>query len=476
MATIKKKAANKAKAKPRRVVAKKASSKKLAQDPQSLRRELADALEQQAATGDILRMISRAPGDLQSVMDAIAESAAKYCEADDALVSRVQGDTLAVASHFGSIPLVTQSRSQPITRDTPTSRSVVDRQTVHVHDLQSAGAEYPLSKTRGIAAGLRTVLAAPLLRDDTAIGAILIRRREVRPFTDAQIRLLETFADQAVIAIENARLIQEREAGNRDLAALHDVTAAASRSLEIKPVLDEVVKKVTEIFHFDSVRIFTYDERSEALNLMALFGMPEVIARRAFRRGQGITGWVAETGQHLVFEDTQTDPRYAQLSQTRTNQQSGARFFALFPIKSKEKFLGTLNCIGMEPRKLAPEEIRLIQSMCDQIGVAVENIHLFEQVKSKSAELETSNSELREALEQQTATSEILRVIASSPTDIQPVLDTVAENSARLCEADDAQILRVDVDVLRRAASFGSHQSADTRPLTARNRGWAGSY
>src|SRR4249920_2807946 len=226
MATINKKGVKKAAAKPRKAPAKKAPAKQPAPSVQSLRRELAEALEQQAATGEILRMISRAPGDLQSVMDAIAESAAKYCEADDALVSRVQGDTLAVASHFGSIPLVTQARSQPITGDTPTSRSVVDRKTVHVHDLQSAGAEYPLSKTRGIAAGRRTVLATPLLRDNTAIGAILIRRREVRPFTDAQIKLLETFADQAVIAIENARLFSELEQRTSDLTqALEQRTA-----------------------------------------------------------------------------------------------------------------------------------------------------------------------------------------------------------------------------------------------------------
>ncbi|HEY4721318.1 MAG TPA: GAF domain-containing protein, partial [Anaerolineae bacterium] len=266
---------------------------------------------------------------------------------------------------------------------------------------------------------------------------------------------LETFADQAVIAIENARLFHERETRNRDLAALHDVTAAASQSLEIKPVLDEVVKKITEIFHFDAVRIYVYDAKAEALNLMALFGMPEVISRRAFRRGQGITGRVAETGQYLIFEDTRTDPRYRELSQTHTAQQIGAGFFALFPIKAKEKFLGTINCIGNEPRKLTPDEIRLIQSMADQIGVAVDNINLFEEVRNKTSALESSNSELREALEQQTATSEILGVIASSPTDIQPVLDVVAENAARLCDAIDAVIHRVQGEALRMAAHYG---------------------
>ena len=271
-------------------------------------------------------------------------------------------------------------------------------------------------------------------REGAAIGVIWIRRNEVRPFTDAQIKLLETFADQAVIAIENARLFQEREAGNRDLAALHDVTTAASRSLEIKPVLDEVVRKITEIFDFDSMSIFLFDPQREYLNRVASFAPhEEAPSPRGFRRGQGLTGRVAETGEPIIFENVKTDPRYQELSQTKATQQRDHCFFALFPIKAKERFLGTITCLGKEPRKLIAEEVRLINSMCDQIGVAVENINLFEQVRSKTAELESSNSELREALEQQTATSDVLRVISSSPTDVQPVFDAiVAERRATL--------------------------------------------
>ncbi|HYA28391.1 MAG TPA: GAF domain-containing protein, partial [Acidobacteriota bacterium] len=428
-----------------------------AESIESLRRELAEAREQQSATSDILRMIARSPGDLHSVMDAIAEKAAQLCGAADALVRRLEGERYYLISHFGSIPSATDiGADSPLDRTTPAGRAVIDRKTVHVHDLRAAVDEFPGAQARGLTVGVRTALAAPLLRDGQPIGSIHIRRTKVRPFTDLQIRLLETFADQAVIAIENARLFQERETRNRDLVALHDVTAAASRSLDIKPVLDEVVKKITDIFQFDGTRVYIYDPQAQVLNLMALLGLPEAVASRAFERGQGITGKVAETGQCLIFEDTQTDPRYLELSQTRTNQRFGLHFFALFPIKSKEKFLGTITCIGNQPRKLIAEEVRLIQSMCDQIGVAVENIHLFEQVRSKTAELESSNSELREALEQQTATSEILRVIASSPTDLQPVLETVAESAARLCDSQDAQIYRVDGDMMRKMARYGT--------------------
>jgi GAF domain-containing protein len=457
MATIKKKGAKKAAGKPRKATAKKASDKKLAPSVQSLRRELGETLEQQAATGEILRMIAGAPGDLQAVMDAIAEKAARLCDADDAVVRRLEGDNYYSVAHFGSIPTVSAiGATTVLDRTTPAGRAVVDRKTIHVHDLRAAANEYPGAQTRGLAVGVRTALAAPLLVKGEPIGSIHIRRLRVRPFSDSQIKLLETFAEQAVIAIENARLFHEREARSRDLAALHDVTAAASRSLEIKPVLDEVVRKITQIFHFDAVRIFLFDEARETLNAMASFGVPaDDAGPQTFRRGRGIQGRVAETGEPVIFENIKTDPLYRELSLSRASQQRDYCFFGVFPIKAKIRFAGTIACLGNQPRKLAPEEVRLIQSMCDQIGVAVENIHLFEQVKSKTAELEASNSELREALAQQMATSQILGVIANSPTDVQPVLDTVAENAARLCGASDALIYRIDEQALQLCAHYG---------------------
>jgi GAF domain-containing protein len=441
---------------------------KLARKNKQLERERDDAFEREAATGDILRMIARSPGDLQSVMDAIAESAARLCEADDAVVRRLDGDRYYAVSHYGSIPTVSGIRVDTLCdRSTPAGRAVIDRKTIHVPDLHAAASEYPGARTRGLAVGVRTALAAPLLVNDRAIGSIHIRRLKVSPFSGRQIQLLETFADQAVIAIENARLFQEREHRNRDLAALHDVTAAASRSLEIKPVLDEVVKKITEIFNFDQVSIFLFDPKTETLNRMATSGdARQEGAPRAFRLGQGLTGRVAETGEPIIFENVKADPRYQELSLTRATQQHDFCFFGIFPIKAKVTFIGTIQCLGKLARKLTPNEIRLINSMCDQIGVAVDNINLFEQVKSKSADLESANLELREALEQQTATSEILRVIASSPTEIQSVMDTIAKNAARLCGVDDVLVRRTDGVTYQTVSHFGSiPHSGDNVPV-----------
>ena len=417
-------------------------------------REIREGAEQQTATSEILRMIAKAPGDLPAVLDALAECAARLCDAKDAQIFRLEDNGIRRVATYGDLPIALEHT--PYNRESPAGRAMIDRQMVHIPDLSAVvDSEFPVIKDYQQFIGHRTTLALPLMRDGFSIGAILIRRLEVRPFADTQIKLLETFADQAVIAIENARLFEERETRNRDLAALHDVTAAASQSLEIKPVLDEVVKKITEIFHFDTVRIFLFDETHETLNSIASFGLPEgASAPMEFRRGKGLQGWVAETGEPIIFENIKTDPRYQELSQSRSSQQDYC-FFGIFPIKAKVRFAGTISCLGKLPRRLTTEEVRLINSMCDQIGVAVENINLFEEVKNKTTELESSNGELREALEQQTATSEILRVIARSPTDIQPVLDTVAESAARLCDARNAIIFRIDGDVLRRAAVYG---------------------
>jgi GAF domain-containing protein/anti-sigma regulatory factor (Ser/Thr protein kinase) len=419
--------------------------------------EIREGAEQQSASREILRVIASSPTDIQTVLDTVAENAARLCEASDALIRRVDGDVLAAAAHYGQIPHMSEADSTTLSRSSVSGRAVIDRQTIHIHDLAAeAKDEFPVGVDLAQRFGYRTVLVTPLIRQDIAIGAIIIRRKECRPFTEKQIDLLKTFADQAVIAIENARLFQERETRNRDLVALHDVTTAASQSLEIKPVLDEVVKKITEIFAFDSVSIYLFDPQGDNLNSVASFEThEEALHPRAFRRGQGLTGRVAETGEPIVFANVKTDPRYQELSQTKATQERGYCFFAIFPINSKQRFLGTINCIGKQPRQLIAEEIRLIRSMCDQIGVAVENLNLFDEVSSKTAELERSNSELRVALEQQTATSEVLRVIASSPTQLQPVLDALIANAVRLSGATRGHVRQFDGTFHRVVAHYG---------------------
>ena len=190
MAVSTKKGSKSTKAKPRRPAVKKSRPRR--KQDHSLQSQLAEALEQQAATSEILRMIARSPGDLQSILDATAANAAKLCDAVDAAVWRIDGDVLRLAAHFGSVPMLHGiGDSDSIDRETATGRAIVERQTIHVHDLVAAQDEFPRAKTRGAITGTRTALAAPLLRDGNVIGAIHIRRTEVRPFTNRQVKVLE---------------------------------------------------------------------------------------------------------------------------------------------------------------------------------------------------------------------------------------------------------------------------------------------
>ena len=258
MASTTKEDSKKSKAKPRRPVVK-TSQPKQAQNIQSLQRNLDESLEREAATSDILRMIARSPTDLQIVLDAIAERAARLCDAADAVVWRVDGPVRRRVAHFGPIPIsLAQNEGPVIDRRTPPGRAIVDRQTIHVHDLQAAAADFPLA--RGIAEGTRTVLVTPLLREGIAIGAVHIRRREVRPFSDRQIKLLETFADQAVIAIENVRLFHElKESLEQQTATSEILGVIASSPTDIQPVLDVVAENAARLCDATDAAIIRVD-------------------------------------------------------------------------------------------------------------------------------------------------------------------------------------------------------------------------
>src|SRR5262249_46305890 len=287
----------------------------------------------------------------------------------------------------------------------------------------------------------RTFLAAPLLREDIPIGTIMIRRMEVRPFTEKQIALLETFAAQAVIAIENVRLFKELESRNAELhEALEHQTATAevlsiiSRSpSDVQPVLDAVVESAARVCGIDDV-VLRLREGSGFVP-QAHFG-PMPIYRDEIGMDEPQYRWLREHGTLHV-----PDVRAAQNDFPMMGSTGGWRALLAVPLRQQGELIGTLYARRTEVRPFTPVQIKLLETFADQAVIAIENVRLF--------------NELKESLEQQTATSEILGVIASSPTDIQPVLDVVAQTAARLCGATDAQIYRVNGNVLRLAASHG---------------------
>jgi GAF domain-containing protein len=295
----------------------------------------------------------------------------------------------------------------------------------------------------------------------------MIRRTEVRPFSDKQIKLLETFADQAVIAIENVRLFKELEARNRDLCeALEQQTATSevlkviSRStFDLQPVLETLIENATRLCGADSGFIFRTE--GELLRWAIAYNVPQefrdFLEQNPMRPGRKTAvGRVALERRVVHIHDIMADPEY----EFPEGQQLG-RYRTLLgvPLLREGVLLGIIGMWREEVRPFTDKQIELVTTFADQAVIAIENVRLLQ-------ELQNRNRDLTEALEQQTATSEILRVISSSPTDVQPVLDAVVENAARLCEASDAQLLRIDGDVLRLAAAYGELPAAAVRSNT----------
>ena len=372
--------------------------------------ELKESLEQQTATSEIFGVIASSPTDIQPVLDTVAETAARLCDAKDALIFRIDGEFTQRVARYGPMPGARESGRRTITHGTPVGRAIIDRQTIHVHDLPAEiDTEFPDAEIVHEVAGTRTVVVTPLLREENAIGAIAVRRAEVRPFSDKQIGLLKTFADQAVIAIENVRLFQELEARTRDLArsvgelkALGEVGQAVSSTLDLQTVLSTIVRHAVQLSGTDCGIIYEYDEATQEFHLRASYQMEEelVNAYRAtpLRLGQGATGRAAETKTPTQISDLVQEHEFATRGMRPILSRLGYQSLLAVPLLLEQKIMGALTIYRRETGSFAPPVVILLQTFATQSALAIQNARLFREIEDKSRQIEAANRHKSEFL------------------------------------------------------------------------------
>jgi signal transduction histidine kinase/putative methionine-R-sulfoxide reductase with GAF domain len=415
-----------------------------------LQRSLTEALARESATGEILRVLSGSPTAIQPVLDAIAGSAARLCGSLDANIFRRDGDQLVLIAHHGSIPIGPIGEfTVPMILGTAAGRAVLEGRAVHVADMQTRGEEFREGSEIARRHGDRTILAVPLIREGNAIGVIVLRRAESRLFTDRQVALLQTFADQAVIAIENVRLFKALEARNSDLTLALEQQTATSEILRVisssptdeQPVFDAIVRSARRLCEATYSVVFLAQDGQ--LTLAAVEGVDAAgiaAIHTAYPRpiARDTTSGRAILDRRLVhLEDSWVDPEYTHPLRNTI----GLRSILTIPFFRDGIPMGALSVWRPDVRPFTEKQIALLQTFADQAVIAIENVRLF-------TELQARNKELTTALEQQTATSEVLRVIAAAQIDAQPVFDTIATNALRLCTASNCAVFRFDGELI----------------------------
>jgi signal transduction histidine kinase/putative methionine-R-sulfoxide reductase with GAF domain len=436
---------------------------------QSRAKDLQESLEYQTATSEVLSVISRSPNELQPVLDTILETAQRLCQSDRAQFFFLENGKYHPAAHKGTDPeFVNFLRDNPISAEagtpSPTGRAARERRTIHVPDV-AADAEVARWHLERGAKG-KSILAVPLIRGGLAIGVITLAQMSVRPFTERQIELVKVFADQAVIAIENTRLFEAEQARTNELKESLEYQTAASAVLnvisrsksDVQPVFDAIVRSAAELFHPCAATITTREgsqilwrasatrHNVDRLEQMArtAFPVPFDPERSPSARAM-LEQRIIEIPDVSALERNAVRPAAKEF--TRSLQVAGVRSIAFVPLLHTDEGIGTIILGHPEPGfRLSQKQRALVQTFADQAVIAIENARLFEAEQA-------SKRELTESLEYQTAISEVLGVISRSPTDAQPVFQSIAQSAAQLCGAQHCNVYRFDGRLIYFAAT-----------------------
>ena len=407
--------------------------------------ETKEALEQQTATAEILRVISSSPTNIQPVFNAVAESAARLCEALDTAIFRRDSDRLLLVAHFGAIPYGRVGEfSISAVRGMVNGRAVLEGRTIQADVLAEAD-EFPEGSETARQWGHRTILSVPLMREGVAIGSIMLRRSEAQLFSERQVALLQTFADQAVIAIENVRLFTELEARNNELTATGEILRViASSPTDLQPAFNVIASSALRLCSGVASLVFRYDGR--LIHLAAsdsAEGIDLEVIRHNFPappEGATFASRVVTMARPLYIADIERDPDAPPGLVEFARANSFRSIFAA-PMRREDQTVGLIAVIHRDVGGFTPEQGALLQTFADQAVIAIENVRLF--------------TETKEALEQQTATAEILRVIGTSPTDAEPVFETIAKSAVQVCGALSCAVFVVDASMVHLAATHG---------------------
>ena len=397
-----------------------------------------EGLERQTAMSGILSVISSSPTDVQPVLDAIAESARRFCAAEDAVVAITEDGKLNVRAHAGPMP--PPEGPFVIDRTTVSTRSMVEGRTIQVPDIQAEAAEYPVGSAKAKLAGQHTTMATPLLREGKAIGAILLRRAEVKPFSDKQADLLRTFAAQAVIAIENARLFNETKDALQRQTAVSEILQVISNSpTDAQPVFATIARNAVRYCQAEDAVLQLVD--GDRYRRAAHFGELGELDRAMDLplNAATLTARVIREGRTLQVPDLAASSEYP--AGAEFARAMGLKSFLTAPLLKEGKAIGALSLRKREARPFAEHQIQLLEAFAAQAVIAIENVRLFNETK--------------ESLERQTALGEILQVIASSPTEQQPVLDAIVRNAVRFCGGEDAILALLVDEQFTTRAHFG---------------------
>jgi GAF domain-containing protein/anti-sigma regulatory factor (Ser/Thr protein kinase) len=419
--------------------------------------ELRESLQQQTATADVLKVISRSRFELQPVFDTVLENVVRLCEAERSFIFLFDGKVLRAAASYNTSPELREFiERNPVApgRHSAAARAALERRTVHIPDVQT-DPEYTWGV--GQVEPLRTLLGVPMLKGDELVGVIITQKREVKPFTDKQIALVEAFAAQAVIAIENARLLNELRERTDDLSeslqqqtATADVLKVVSRStFDLQAVLDTLVESAARLCDADSA--FVFQRQEDVYRLAASHGFPreyeEFVRQQSLMVGRGtLVGRTTLEGKIVHIPDILADPEYVRAGPT--SSRGGYRTMLGAPLLQGGLPIGVMAMMRSTVRPFSPRQTELLATFADQAMIAIANTRLLNELRQHT-------DDLSESLQQQTATADVLKAISRSTFDLQTVLNTLLESAARLCNADHAWLFQREGKLLRWLASYG---------------------